>query len=207
MNRILIPSQIFRIFALVLRTNGNMKIIRTLCFFFAGCLITVACRDYFPKPNGYFRFELPVNSYYSDDFKNCIFDLSKEATMTETATESFNIVYPKWNATIYCSLFPLKQSSLENLTEESLYFVERQAFQSVRTKQFDNPEAQVYALIFHIQGNTPSPTQFLLTDSIHSFLRGALYFEDNINRDSIAPVLDYINTDIQHFIENFRWKR
>jgi hypothetical protein len=38
-------------------------------------------------------------------------------------------------------------------------------------------------------------------------LRGALYFDNIPNRDSIAPVLDYIHTDIQHFIENFQWKR
>jgi hypothetical protein len=46
-----------------------------------------------------------------------------------------------------------------------------------------------------------------LTDSVRSFVRCALYFDNIPNQDSIAPVLEYINNDIQVLMESFRWKQ
>ncbi|MDR1682740.1 MAG: gliding motility protein GldD [Candidatus Symbiothrix sp.] len=173
------------------------------------CFLGTSCSDYSPKPSGYFRIDLPANTYHSANFENCIFDLSNEAVLNISSQNDFNIIYPKWKAQIYCSFFSLKHTSLKNLSDESRYLLEKQAgrSQDIHIRQFDNPNEKVYCLLFEIQGNTASPTQFLLTDSVHSFLRGALYFDQTTNRDSIAPVLDHINTDIQHFIENFQWKR
>ena len=46
--------------------------------------------------------------------------------------------------------------------------------------------------------------QFYLTDSTNHFLRGALYFNTEVN-DSIAPVSIFLKDDIKHLIESFRW--
>jgi gliding motility-associated lipoprotein GldD len=66
---------------------------------------------------------------------------------------------------------------------------------------------KVYGLVYEINGlGTASPYQFYLTDSTRHFLRGALYFDVIPNNDSLAPVITYVKTDIQHLIETLRWK-
>lgn len=72
---------------------------------------------------------------------------------------------------------------------------------------YSNPEQKVYGLIYEIEGDAASPIQFVISDSVHSFLRGALYFDTAFNRDSVAPVLAYINKDIHVIFESFRWKQ
>ena len=72
---------------------------------------------------------------------------------------------------------------------------------------YSHPEQKVYGLIYNIDGAAASPVQFVVTDSIHSFFRGAMYFDSACNRDSIAPVLAYINKDIHVMIESFQWKQ
>ena len=51
-----------------------------------------------------------------------------------------------------------------------------------------------------------STCQFWLTDSSRHFLRGALYLNHTPNNDSLAPVIDYIQTDIEHLVETLRWR-
>jgi gliding motility-associated lipoprotein GldD len=51
-----------------------------------------------------------------------------------------------------------------------------------------------------------SPYQFYLTDSTRHFLRGSLYFDAIPNNDSLAPVIEYVKTDIQHLFETITWK-
>jgi len=49
--------------------------------------------------------------------------------------------------------------------------------------------------------------QFVLTDSVDYFFRGALYFDTRPNKDSIAPVLDFIYQDIVTLMESFEYKK
>jgi len=49
--------------------------------------------------------------------------------------------------------------------------------------------------------------QFVITDSTKHFIRGALYFDNVPNKDSIAPVADYIRQDMMQLIESFSWKQ
>jgi gliding motility-associated lipoprotein GldD len=51
-----------------------------------------------------------------------------------------------------------------------------------------------------------SPYQFYLTDSTTHWLRGSLYFDAIPNNDSLAPVIDFVKTDIQHIFETMHWK-
>ena len=45
-----------------------------------------------------------------------------------------------------------------------------------------------------------------MTDSTEHFLRGALYFNVEPNNDSLAPVLTFIEEDVRHLVNTFRWK-
>jgi gliding motility-associated lipoprotein GldD len=178
------------------------------------CLLVSACiADYSPKPAGYYRIDLPAPDYHEQEFQTGEFQISNQASIVFTpqqeAGEFFNIVYPQLHAQIYCSYLSIKKENLAQLSEESRKFVYLHAVKAdaIREQVFENQEQRVFGIRYDIQGNVASSTQFVLTDSIYSFFRGALYFDNTPNQDSIAPVLDYINNDIQVLIESFRWKK
>ena len=177
------------------------------------CLFCAACTHYSPKPSGYYRIDLPEPAYCWQTFSafDCL--ISEYAQIAELSSsdddEFFNLVYPRWNAQIYCSYFVIKKNNLTELLEESRKFVYLHTVKAdaIREQRYENTEHQTFGILYDIRGNVASPTQFVLTDSIRSFFRCALYFDNIPNQDSIAPVLEYINNDIQVLMESFRWKR
>ena len=69
------------------------------------------------------------------------------------------------------------------------------------------PEASVYGSLFMLDGESASPLQFMLTDSVSHFFRGALYYDCIPNADSLAPVTRYLKQDIVELIQSFEWKK
>lgn len=182
-----------------------------LCIFIFGIY---SCQEYTPKPSGYFRIDLPSHNYEENNsFSSFSFLISDQAiikknTLDEEKGKHFNIFYNNLNAEIFCSFIPTNPENIPLLSEESRKFVygHIQKADAISEKVYKNPTKHVFGLIYYIQGNVASPTQFILTDSMHSFFRGALYFNNIPNQDSIIPALDYINKDIQVLIESFQWK-
>ncbi len=64
----------------------------------------------------------------------------------------------------------------------------------------------VSGLLFKLGGNAATQRQFFMTDTTKNFIRGALYFYASPNADSVKPVVDFIQKDIDHLISTFRWK-
>jgi gliding motility-associated lipoprotein GldD len=62
-------------------------------------------------------------------------------------------------------------------------------------------------VFFKVGGNAATAKQFFLTDTGHHFLRGALYFDVAPNVDSLKPIHDFIQIDINHMLQTFRWKK
>jgi gliding motility-associated lipoprotein GldD len=71
---------------------------------------------------------------------------------------------------------------------------------------FSNSEKKVYGVLYDIRGNSASSIQFFLTDSTKHYIRGALYFRVEPNKDSLAPAVDFFTKDVIEFIESFEWK-
>ncbi|MDO9375914.1 MAG: hypothetical protein V4725_11290 [Bacteroidota bacterium] len=65
----------------------------------------------------------------------------------------------------------------------------------------------VHGVFFKVGGNAATSKQFFLSDSINHFLRGALYFDVTPNADSLKPVQDFLQVDMDHMINTFRWKK
>lgn len=65
---------------------------------------------------------------------------------------------------------------------------------------------KVSGLLFKLGGNAATQRQFFMTDTTKNFIRGALYFYASPNADSVKPVVDFIQQDIDHLIKTFRWK-
>jgi gliding motility-associated lipoprotein GldD len=78
--------------------------------------------------------------------------------------------------------------------------------ESINEKIFLKPGRNVYGMLYEIEGNTASSVQFYLTDSTKHFLRGALYFNIQPNKDSLAPVINFVKEDIKILMETFKWK-
>ena len=64
----------------------------------------------------------------------------------------------------------------------------------------------VSGLLFKLGGNAATQRQFFMTDTTKNFIRGALYFYASPNADSVKPVVDFLQKDIDHLIETFKWK-
>jgi gliding motility-associated lipoprotein GldD len=64
----------------------------------------------------------------------------------------------------------------------------------------------VSGIFFKVGGNAATARQFFVTDTIHHFLRGALYFDASPNEDSLSHVNSFIQQDMAHLINTFRWK-
>lgn len=118
-----------------------------------------------------------------------------------------DVYYPRLDARIHCSYKPVC-GNLRELSDDAQEFVFKHAGKatSIPEQGYDNAEAHTHGVYYELKGNTASPYQFYLTDSTHHFFRGSVYFNCPPNQDSLAPVIDYLRTDVRQMIESFRWK-
>lgn len=174
--------------------------------------LLLSCSHPAPKPYGYFRIDLPSNSYRAlDKDYPYSFDISALATDSLVSHKNgeywMNIVYPGLKGCIYCSYMPVR-NNFRTIAEDCRKFVYKHTVkaEAITERPYMNPDRKVYGILYEIKGDAASPIQFMLTDSVHHVLRGALYFDAVPNKDSIAPVLNYVHHDIIRLIESARWK-
>lgn len=178
-------------------------------------LLGISCTEYTPKPRGYFRIEpaVPRYSLWAEDTVPCTFQVSQLATVERSYAEGrvrgINLFYSSLGATLYCSYIPITPALLETTESECRSLVIRLSknIQAVQEKRYSNPEKQVYGSLFLLDGTSASPIQFMLTDSISHFFRGALYYDCQPNADSLAPVTRYLRDDVLELIQSFSWKK
>jgi gliding motility-associated lipoprotein GldD len=130
--------------------------------------------------------------------------------LSPSETNWINIAMPSFRGKIHISYKAISnKQNLTTYTEDARTLALKHMPKASGIKQIvikDNAR-KVYGLVYEINGlGTASPYQFYLTDSTRHFLRGALYFDVIPNNDSLAPVITYVKTDIQHLIETLRWK-
>jgi len=180
----------------------------------ASLLLSGCGKSSIPRPYGYFRVDLPKHAYRTIDTLGLPyrFDLPKNAKIISRATPSekywIDIYYPNLNASIYCSFKPVK-GNLIDLLEETRKIVYKHSVRAdgIGEKVFAHPEKNVHGILYDLTGNTASSVQFVLTDSTQHFFRGALYFNNVPNKDSIAPMSNYIREDVIRIMESFEWKK
>ena len=99
------------------------------------------------------------------------------------------------------------EGNLNKLLQESEKLTYNHAIkaESIVSQPYDNFAKKTYGSMSEVTGNAASPLQFYLTDSIHHFITGALYFEVQPNYDSILPAVKYIEKDIKHLMETLEW--
>lgn len=173
-----------------------------------------SCTKNSPKPSGYYRIEIPENKYeiFNKEGYPYVFDLSKHAQIIErqeTKQDKYwiDIYYPKFNGKIYCS-YKIINNNFQEISEDSREFVYKHTIKAdeISEQPFFNKKNNTYGMLYKLEGNTASAIQFVLTDSTQYFFRGALYFNAAPNKDSIAPVLQFIEKDIIQLMETFKHK-
>jgi len=63
----------------------------------------------------------------------------------------------------------------------------------------------ITGVFFRVGGNAATAKQFFMSDTTNNFFRGALYFDVTPNADSLRPVVDFLQKDIDHLISTFKW--
>lgn len=188
------------------RSSSKYIVVLMLLTILVGC----TRRASIPRPYGYYRIDIPTPTYRDMSYGPYLLDLNDIATLRPHAEPNeiywCDIDYPTLNADIHCS-YKAVQGNLNLLTRDALEFVYKHAGQAtaIPEREFANPEKKVYGVLFTLEGNTASPYQFFLTDSVRHFFRGAVYCNCRPNADSLRPVLDYLEHDVEHLIETFQW--
>jgi gliding motility-associated lipoprotein GldD len=184
-------------------------------------MIMTGCREVpVPKPKGYFRIDLPEKEYivFKDTIRqNGYLPLSFEYPVYGTISFDenvnpepgwFNVDFPPYKARIYLT-YKRINNDLEELMEQTYQMNVKNHISkadAISEQVFSNPENRVYGILYDLKGNTATAVQFFVTDSVHHFFRGSLYFLSEPNPDSLAPVNQFFREDIVHMIETLKWK-
>jgi gliding motility-associated lipoprotein GldD len=139
------------------------------------------------------------------------FPISKYGRLEYTSSPQdpicwFNLSYPSFDAKVY---FTYKEvdGNLRELIEESRMLTYEHQIKANRIREvaISDTSRSVYGLMYDLGGAVASPLQIYLTDSTDHFLRGSLYFNARPNPDSIDPVLNYIQEDLDKMVRELEW--
>ena len=197
-----------RIFAYMKRILVYVLILGALVSTFISCR-----RQPVPKPYGYYRIAIPDTAYTRFDWKGYpySFRLSTNAYVDVHEKEGemywIDIQYPSLNATIHCSYKPVRNNlrTLSRDAQEFLYSHSTVA-SAIPAQEYANDGCSVYGLYFELYGNTATPIQFYLTDSVEHFFRASVYCNTIPNQDSLAPIHEYLRQDARMIMESMVWR-
>jgi gliding motility-associated lipoprotein GldD len=175
--------------------------------------------DYMPKPKAYPRVIFPERKYELYNPESCPFKFEKPVYAQINRDTVFmgkkleepcwlNILFPNFNGTLnltYKEITP--KITLAQLVEDAhkLSFKHSKKANYIDETIISNSHG-VSGLLYDVGGEAASNLQFFLTDSTHHFIRGSLYFYNEPNADSMAPVIDYVKKDMDHILSTFEWK-
>ena len=170
-------------------------------------------KDYAPKPRGYYRIAFPQKAYQKlnkplpYDFSIPVYSIVTPDLLNPGQKEWVTIEIPGNHAQIHISYKKIDHN-LSQLIEESrtLVYKHSQKASSIEEQIFLYPSKKTYGTLYTLKGNAASPMQFILTDSVTHFLRGALYIKEIPNYDSLRPVIQFLSTDVIKMIETTEWK-
>jgi gliding motility-associated lipoprotein GldD len=176
-----------------------------LLVFFAAC----SDNNYSPRPTGYFRIDMPEHVYKpSEIYCPYSFEYSKHAILIQKDKAKcwYNIYYPQFRATIYLTYINLDNDLKTHLDQTHKLTYEHQ----IKASRIDRipiwlPDKKVFGLEYRLSGEVASAIQFYITDSTDHYLRGSLYFDAFVNSDSLKPVIDYLDVEIQHLTNSILW--
>jgi len=171
-------------------------------------LFFTCCREFSqPKPRAMLRLKYPSPNYVkSSGHYPFNFEINNRAILKKTSKKAPDIFYPDLKATIYMSYIKV-ENNIDSLLNDAYKLTLKHMIKAeeIPERIFQSPNYRVYGTLYKIIGNAASQLQFFLTDSNKNFLIGSLYFYSKPNYDSIMPASEYIEKDVVHLMETFRW--
>ncbi|NBB89361.1 MAG: hypothetical protein GVX96_06230 [Bacteroidetes bacterium] len=171
-----------------------------------------------PKPRMFPKVEYPEGNFEFLDRENCPFtfkvpdytDIERDPKYQRLNPPHecwFNIVYPMFQARLYCSYAPLSGvESFDNYKGDAFDIVDQINRRSdyMEEYRFENPQG-VSGIVFDFSGPAASPMQFFLSDTTRHFFKMALYYDTQNEPDSLGPISEFIKRDMGHMLETFQW--
>ncbi len=172
----------------------------------------------FNNPGFPYSFEYPVYANIIQD--STYFDSSPENPYW------INIDYPSLHARIFLSYkiiggkapYKIKQADgtykdslgvndFDRMVNDAFNLTNKnEALASSIKDSLIKTKNNITGIFFKVGGNAATAKQFFLSDTTRHFLRGALYFDTTPNADSLKPVQDFLQKDMDHLIESFKWR-
>jgi gliding motility-associated lipoprotein GldD len=152
----------------------------------------------------------------------------KDSTYFDASTENpywINIDFPRFGGRIFLSykiiggqsVYKVKQANgkykdsaginaFDNMVTDAYNLTNKnQAITSAIKDSVMHTPNGITGIFFKVGGNAATAKQFFLSDTTQNFIRGALYFDVTPNADSLKPVQDFLQEDIAHMINTFKW--
>jgi gliding motility-associated lipoprotein GldD len=188
-----------------------------LVIMLATLMVLVSCKPEFqPKPKGYNRLVLPAEEYLAlPDSLPYQFEYSTAAKLmrdTSWINEKHwvEIYYPTLKANLHITYKKIynRDDLLREFLDDSYKLTSKQQIKAYGIDEIKvkTPSGKT-AMIAEISGDVPTQFQFTMTDSTRNFLRGALYFNTEVNNDSLAPAIDFMKREAMHLINTLQWKK
>jgi gliding motility-associated lipoprotein GldD len=155
-------------------------------------------------------------------------NIIKDSTYFDNDPESpfwYNIDFPTFGSRIFLSykkvggkaLYKLKQPDGKYKDSTGINYFDKMVADAFKLTNKNevlatsikdslmNTKNGITGIYFKVGGNAATAKQFFLSDTTSHFLRGALYFDVTPNADSLRPVQDFLQKDIEHLINTFKW--
>ena len=193
--------------------------IKITCLLFLLISLAACNNDYIIKPRGYFKIDFPQKEYqkfdnpaypYSVEYP-VYAEILKDSLFFDKKAENpywINVSFPRFNGKIYISYKEVGKNNFDSLVNDAFTMSYKQhtyKASSIEPTPFTTPN-NLNGIYFSLKGNTATANQFFITDSSRHFLRGALYFDAVPNEDSLRPVNNFLQKDLQHLINTLQWR-
>lgn len=192
-----------------------------LMFLFA-TLLSFGCERApgLPKPRAYPKVTYPQRSYQTYSEQGCAFQF-EYPTYAKIVRDSahlndplynncwLDVYVPAFDCRLYCSYYRIgAEKTFDELKADAFEMADwhnkkANYIEERRIERGPNLEG----MAFRMEGPAATPFEFYLTDNTTHFFRGALYFNTEINTDSLAPLYDFVLQDVVHLIGTFEWRK
>ena len=180
----------------------------------------ISCNSvYTPKRRGYFKIDFPRHQYQVFDqpgfpytFEYPVYaNVVRDSSFFDTVPENpywINIDFPRFNGRIYVSYKAIGPNKFEKPRDDAFKMTFKHTLKASSIDQtvIQTPNG-IGGIYFHVGGNAATANQFFVTDTTRNFLRGALYFNTAPNEDSLGIVNQFLEKDMQHLINTFKWRK
>ena len=176
-----------------------------------------------PKPRVYPKVNYPERQYTRLDKTYCNFNFEypdymqfeQDTTLGNQLAKHpcwFVLQMPALNGSIHFTYTDISGSGetenrLFDIIQDSYNLTEKHNIKANGRDEtpFADRSRKFYGIIYEVDGDVASPYHCIVTDSVQHAVWASLYFNSLPNADSMAPVVAYVQEDLDRILETFQW--